>query len=303
MSNHRNSTQRQIFNLIKQLSGQSNVLTIPRAYIGYTGDVNTALVLSQLIYWCDKGSRNDGFIYKSYREWAIETGLSKHQINRATQILKSKGIVETQLKKAEGAPTLHYRLDIDRFTKSFSEYVKKLEMDFRFFNNPISKRRKSLTETTTEITPKDDDDDTSDDQKIVFDSFQENIGEITPAIQAELKMAVVSYSSEWVVEAIRETVFHGGKSLSYVLKTLDGWEKYGFKVDKNTARIRKMLDGSSARSARKIESEPDIHGFNRETAIEIASGRRPASVANVRLCQEALRRLGIPVDGGQSNDR
>lgn len=254
MSNYRNSMQRRIFNLIKQLSGQSNVLTIPRAYIGYTGDVNAALVLSQLIYWCDKGSRNDGFIYKSYREWAIETGLSKHQINRATQILKSKGIVETQLKKAEGAPTLHYRLDIDRFTRSFSEYVKKLEMDFRFFNNPISKKAKSLTETTTEITPKDDDD-TSDDQKIVFDSFRENIGEITPAIRAELKMAIVTYSSEWVVEAIRETVFHGGRSLSYVLKTLDSWEKYGFKVDKNTARIRKMLDVSSARSARNIEYE------------------------------------------------
>jgi len=253
MGNYGNSMQRRIFNLIKQLSGQSNVLTIPRAYIGYTGDVNAALVLSQLIYWCDKGSRSDGFIYKSYREWAIEIGLSKHQINRATQILKSKGIVETRLKKAEGAPTLHYRLDIDCFTRSLSEYVNKPEMDFRFFNNPISKKAKSLTETTTEITPKDDDDDTSDVQQIVFDSFQENIGEITPAIRAKLKMAIATYSSDWVVEAIRETVFHGGKSLSYVLKTLDGWEKYGFKVDKDTARIRKMLGVSSARSARNIE--------------------------------------------------
>ena len=254
MSNHRNSMQRRIFNLIKQLSGQSNVLTIPRAYIGYTGDVNAALVLSQLIYWCDKGSRSDGFIYKSYREWAIETGLSKHQINRATQILKSKGIVETQLKKAEGAPTLHYRIDIDRFTTSLSEYVNKPEMDFRFFNNPISKKAKTLTKTTTEITPEEeDDDDTSDDQQIVFDSFQENIGGITPAIRAELKMAIVTYSSEWVVEAIRETVFHGGKSLSYVLKTLEGWQDYGFKVDKDTARIRKMLDVSSARSVRNTE--------------------------------------------------
>ncbi|MFH1076549.1 MAG: hypothetical protein V1753_06885, partial [Pseudomonadota bacterium] len=62
------SNQKDIFNLIKALAGQANILTIPRAFIKFTGSVEAALLLSQIIYWGDRNPRGKWF-YKSYREW------------------------------------------------------------------------------------------------------------------------------------------------------------------------------------------------------------------------------------------
>ncbi len=40
------------------------------------GNVNVAIVLSQLLYWSSKGWRADGYFYKTVEELYLETGLS-----------------------------------------------------------------------------------------------------------------------------------------------------------------------------------------------------------------------------------
>ena len=117
------SNQKEVINLIKSISGQANVLTIPRIFIDITGDHLSALFLSQCVYWSDKG-KNEWF-YKSDREWEEELALSAYQVRRIRNNLSE--FLETKIKKAGGAPTTHYRIRFVHLSKSI---VKKL-------NNPL----------------------------------------------------------------------------------------------------------------------------------------------------------------------
>jgi len=133
------SNQKDIFNLIKALAGQANILTIPRAFIKFTGSVEAALLLSQIIYWSDRNPRGKWF-YKSYKDWQDEIGLSKHKVAHATAILTTKNLVKTKVKKANGNPTLHYLFNQDAFVQWFSV----------FLTNESQNRDYPVTETKTE---------------------------------------------------------------------------------------------------------------------------------------------------------
>ena len=117
-----------IASIISKFSGQNNVIPIPVVYLEITEDYPSAALLNQMIYWSDRTKRKDGYFYKSYQEWHEELYLSEYQVRRATNKLKALGLVETSLKKANGAPTLHYKVD----TKEVSEWIlKKLKNGYR----------------------------------------------------------------------------------------------------------------------------------------------------------------------------
>ncbi|WP_145454890.1 conserved phage C-terminal domain-containing protein [Staphylococcus pettenkoferi] len=139
-----------ISSIITQFSGQNNVIPIPVVYIEMTEDYPSAALLNQMIYWSDRTSREDGFFYKSYNDWYEELHLTEYQVRRATNKLKSFGFVETSLKKANGAPTLHYKVD----TKEISEWIlKKLKNgNLRNLGMDTEETKESLTENTTKIT-------------------------------------------------------------------------------------------------------------------------------------------------------
>jgi hypothetical protein len=112
--------QRQVYHLIERFAGQANVLTIPRLFIDWTGDHISALLLSQIIYWGSRTKDADGWFYKSAKEWEEELGISDYQLARATKKLQASGVI-TKLRKVQGAPTQHYRLDQDLFMNWISE--------------------------------------------------------------------------------------------------------------------------------------------------------------------------------------
>jgi hypothetical protein len=128
--------------LISHFAGQQNVIGVPRAFCQFMGDLEGGVFLSQVIYWSDKGGGTPGWFYKSYEEWEEELMLSQYKVRKFSDQLKDMGILETKLKKANGAPTVHYRLDYEKFTKRFIEF---LRMDSEEISD-------SLTETTTETT-------------------------------------------------------------------------------------------------------------------------------------------------------
>ena len=137
--------------LVKRMSGQANIIAIPRIYLDLLGnDHACAFFLSQSVYWSDKGAADGGWFWKSAKEWHAEAGLSTYQVTRAAKVCEKW--VEVKLKKAMGAPTLHYRVNMDALTVSILE----------FLENPLSRKSsnskidlqetpKSLTETTPEI--------------------------------------------------------------------------------------------------------------------------------------------------------
>lgn len=144
------SNRNYIASIITKFSGQSNVIPIPVIYLELLGDYHVAAFLNQLVYWSDKTKRKDGYFYKTYKEWHEELRLSRHQIDKSIARLKELGLIETTLKKANGAPTLHYKLDTDALTywiceKLTNGIAENSQME-------LSETSKSLTEITTEIT-------------------------------------------------------------------------------------------------------------------------------------------------------
>jgi hypothetical protein len=104
----------QLTNLVIQLE-RDDIQTADALLVRITGDYIGSRMLARLLYWFPR-SVKQGWVYKSWRDWGAEVGISPAQIKRVHQqgILEQVGI-QRRLMKAHGAPTTHYRLDIMRF--------------------------------------------------------------------------------------------------------------------------------------------------------------------------------------------
>lgn len=143
-----NGNFNRITNLIEEVTEESaKVIGVPTELIHFVGNTEKAVFLSQLIYWSDKGKRSDGYIYKTKREWGAETGLSENQITRFTKIFAERGFLDTKLKKANGSPTIHYKIDIEQIVYSFREFLHN-----RYPENQL-KKTPETSESLTDITP------------------------------------------------------------------------------------------------------------------------------------------------------
>lgn len=95
-----------IISLVKAISGNANMLSVPRLFVDLTGDLTMAAMLSQLIYWSDRSVRKDGLVYKSSTDWRMEVGASRYAVNKFNTL----PYIETQIKMANGHPTNHYKV-------------------------------------------------------------------------------------------------------------------------------------------------------------------------------------------------
>ena len=208
----------QIKSVIKSFSGRENIIPIPVVYIELLGDYHIAAFLNQLIYWSDKTKRKDGYFYKSYKEWKEELFLSRYQIDKSVDKLKELGLIKTSLKKANGAPTLHYKVDMDRLTEWICEKltngnVKNSQME-------LSKTDKSLTEITTEITT-----------DSVSESFQ-YISNHLEIIQSPLKIQEIEElikdlgnEALDIIKVATDYTRDNNKGINYLIKVLTNWIK------------------------------------------------------------------------------
>jgi len=71
----------------------------------------------------DRGGARDGFIYKSAKEWNEETGLTPYAVNKARKKLQAIGMLETKKKRANGSPTIHYRLNKDELISRIIQFL------------------------------------------------------------------------------------------------------------------------------------------------------------------------------------
>ncbi len=133
-----------LFNTIRALTGNENRVSAERVYCEAMGnDLTGGMFLSQLIFWCDKGKRADGFFYKTAAEWEEETYLSTYLVRKYTKQCEELGWLETKVMKADGSPTVHYRVDRVKFSKWICEFSQ---------NYRKSNFHKSLTDLTTDLT-------------------------------------------------------------------------------------------------------------------------------------------------------
>lgn len=141
------SNYNEIKNIIHSFSGNERHITIPKIYLELTGDFNTAALLNQLVFWSDKTKRKDGFFYKSYKEWEEEICLSQYQVSRSIKQLKEMKVVDTKLKKADGAPTIHYYVNMEVLSQSIIN-----KLDNRLSRNLINDNEVSSYSLTVDDT-------------------------------------------------------------------------------------------------------------------------------------------------------
>ena len=141
--------------LIATYSGNERHITIPKIYLELTNDYPTAALLNQMIFWSDKTKRRDGFFYKTYKEWEEETFLSEYQVRRASKVLKELGFLETKLKKANGSPTLHYKLDMDALSESIVNKLKNRNQTNLRNDSVVSQESLTVDDTVNDNSRKD----------------------------------------------------------------------------------------------------------------------------------------------------
>lgn len=112
--------------LTKHLFGQANVITFPRILLNLTGDHVAAIFLNQILYWSERTTDQDDWFYKTDAEWADELGMTYFQVCRCVEQLQNIG-VQTSLRRADGAPRTHYRIDQKVFAKAFKRFLKNQE--------------------------------------------------------------------------------------------------------------------------------------------------------------------------------
>lgn len=78
----------------------------------------------RLLYWWPKAKKKGGWVYKSWRDWEAECNIKRPTVKRmhSENFLEKIG-VETALMKANGAPTKHYRLNVDVFLDALATFL------------------------------------------------------------------------------------------------------------------------------------------------------------------------------------
>jgi hypothetical protein len=120
------------------------------------GDVLSALMLSQIVYWYrqDKKSKSklrvnrfDVFwLAKSNIEWEAEIGLSPAQSRRCLEVLRKRKIIETEVRKFWGTPVNHLRLLYAAGASSLTEVP--TEVAFREFCSFVASNNSTGTKGT-----------------------------------------------------------------------------------------------------------------------------------------------------------
>lgn len=107
------ASQKDVWAFIQQVTGQNHILTAPVVFIDIChGHLDTAIFLSQCIYWSDKSKRHGGWFYKTSAEWRAELRIKRTAHDRSVTMLRDLGILDTTLRKANGVPTTHYRVNM-----------------------------------------------------------------------------------------------------------------------------------------------------------------------------------------------
>ena len=148
--------QQKIFQAIKEQTGICNVIIVPEAIMHLCPDLQTAVMISHLVYWADRGGREDGYIWKSLREWREETSLNRYQVDKSSAWLMQHGLLEVRKGMACGHPTLHYRINQEAVLHAVNNICRTQQMEMtksanaRCRNRQIH-NREYLAETSSEI--------------------------------------------------------------------------------------------------------------------------------------------------------
>jgi hypothetical protein len=86
-------------------------ITYHRSFVSF-GGVTGAVFLSQMVYWSKRTSDNEGWFWKTIKQWEDETGLTRSEQETARKRLLSCGVIT---EKKEGMPSkIYFKVNFDK---------------------------------------------------------------------------------------------------------------------------------------------------------------------------------------------
>lgn len=232
-----------------QMAGQNNVITVRRPFVAFTGSLERAMLLDQLLYWTPRSTMG-GWIAKTDADFQDELCLTRYSVRAAREGLAEMKIIETDVRKFNGSPTQHYKVNMAELTKQWSEFVSRLseieQTDCPESNNPgLSEIGQSLTETTTEITR----------ERFARVSQKLSLltgGTLNPLSADFINTWLGKHTDEWIIKAIDMAIANKARSEKYVDKILINWEANGYPASRE-----EQVQASKKPSTRKTKTQND----------------------------------------------
>jgi len=114
------------------------------------GSVKASVLMSQLLYWSDKGMRRDGYIFKTIVEIEDETALSRHEQDSAIKRCKKLDVLDVVLK---GIPAKrHFKIDVEKLIDLISDWSETGNHSTHISALSIAAARQCITDKTQETT-------------------------------------------------------------------------------------------------------------------------------------------------------
>ena len=179
-----------------------------------SGGAKAGIFLSQLLYWSDKGKRDDGYIWKTQEDWENETALTRREQETARRILKSKGLLDEKLR---GVPAkLYYKINTDVLYAMLENLYVQTSMyesailDDTEAPNSDAQKCQTITESTidnTKITAA---------ASPALAAYEQTFGPMSSQIQAQ-KLAddIEEFGETAVTEAIKAAAAAGARSYGW----------------------------------------------------------------------------------------
>lgn len=104
----------QVLERIRRRCGQVRLVAFPPEFVTVAGGMHAAALLSQLLYWTDRATSEEGWVYKTRAEWGDELGLTRHELVTARHHLKARGLIQESCRLVGARRMLHTRLRIEK---------------------------------------------------------------------------------------------------------------------------------------------------------------------------------------------
>ena len=94
-------------------AGMNAIVCHPPIVLMCAGDYNAAAILEQILYWTPRAADPDGWIAKTYEEWAKETHKSDRTVAKIITRLEAAGLIETHVHRSpfyQYQPVQHVRI-------------------------------------------------------------------------------------------------------------------------------------------------------------------------------------------------
>lgn len=128
------------------MAGQRNVITIPRAFVRFTGDLESAMLLNQLLYWMPRSHLDGDSIYKTDAEWQEELCLTRYAVRQARECLVKMGFLTTSVHHQKGTPAVHYHIDYELLVTKWEAWLQSeaVKSENELYSPPSKVRKRTL---------------------------------------------------------------------------------------------------------------------------------------------------------------